>query len=215
MPKINVYLPDDLAEAVRSSGVPVSTICQRALEAAVREANRHDHADVRALHPTGAGRRVRCCEPGRCRRRRPRERARAAALLTGDGVAAKAFAQLGVTDELVVAAMERRSSTADGSATYFKALQEALKLGHNYIGTEHLALGIDKGTPAADVLGDLGVTLSGLRSQVMTVLTGLGIAAPAHTAPAPELGKKLDEVIQRLEQLERSGADVAISLGCD
>src|SRR5689334_602732 len=36
MPKINVYLPDDLAEAVRETGVPVSAICQRALDQAVR-----------------------------------------------------------------------------------------------------------------------------------------------------------------------------------
>ncbi|MEV4282819.1 ATP-dependent Clp protease ATP-binding subunit, partial [Actinoplanes xinjiangensis] len=36
MPKINVYLPDDLAEAVRETGLPVSPICQRALEHAVR-----------------------------------------------------------------------------------------------------------------------------------------------------------------------------------
>jgi ATP-dependent Clp protease ATP-binding subunit ClpA len=35
MPKINVYLPDDLADAVRDTGVPISTICQRALELAV------------------------------------------------------------------------------------------------------------------------------------------------------------------------------------
>ena len=34
--KINVYLPDDLAEAVKEMGVPVSAICQRALEASVR-----------------------------------------------------------------------------------------------------------------------------------------------------------------------------------
>jgi ATP-dependent Clp protease ATP-binding subunit ClpA len=36
VPKINVYLPDDLADAVKEAGVPVSAICQRALEAAVR-----------------------------------------------------------------------------------------------------------------------------------------------------------------------------------
>ncbi|MFC7649606.1 Clp protease N-terminal domain-containing protein [Streptosporangium lutulentum] len=36
MPKINVYLPDELAEAVKTAGVPVSAICQRALEQAVR-----------------------------------------------------------------------------------------------------------------------------------------------------------------------------------
>jgi len=36
VPKINVYLPDDLADAVKEMGVPVSAICQRALEASVR-----------------------------------------------------------------------------------------------------------------------------------------------------------------------------------
>src|SRR6266545_6747752 len=37
MPKINVYLPDELARAVRDAQVPVSAVCQVALERAVRE----------------------------------------------------------------------------------------------------------------------------------------------------------------------------------
>jgi ATP-dependent Clp protease ATP-binding subunit ClpC len=36
MPKVNVYLPDDLAAAVREAGIPVSPVCQRALAEAVR-----------------------------------------------------------------------------------------------------------------------------------------------------------------------------------
>ena len=36
MPKINVYLPDDLAESVKETGLPVSAICQRALEQSVK-----------------------------------------------------------------------------------------------------------------------------------------------------------------------------------
>ena len=36
MPKINVYLPDDLAAAVKAAGFPVSPVCQRALADAVR-----------------------------------------------------------------------------------------------------------------------------------------------------------------------------------
>ena len=43
MPKINVYLPDDLADAVKEAGIPVSAICQRSLEQAVRRV-----VDVRA-----------------------------------------------------------------------------------------------------------------------------------------------------------------------
>lgn len=38
MPKINVYLPDDLAGAVRAAGIPVSAVCQRALADAVAAA---------------------------------------------------------------------------------------------------------------------------------------------------------------------------------
>ena len=37
MPKINVYLPDDLAAAVRDAQIPVSAVCQAALERAVRD----------------------------------------------------------------------------------------------------------------------------------------------------------------------------------
>ena len=37
-PKINVYLPDDLAAEVRSAGIPVSAVCQQALADAVAQA---------------------------------------------------------------------------------------------------------------------------------------------------------------------------------
>jgi len=47
MPKVNVYLPDDLAEAVKDAGVPVSAVCQRALERAVRR--------VTAIREIGTG----------------------------------------------------------------------------------------------------------------------------------------------------------------
>src|SRR5215471_4314947 len=36
MPKINVYLPDELAAAVKAAGVPVSPVCQKALAEAVQ-----------------------------------------------------------------------------------------------------------------------------------------------------------------------------------
>ncbi len=37
MPEINVYLPGELAAAVKDAGVPVSAVCRRALEQAVRQ----------------------------------------------------------------------------------------------------------------------------------------------------------------------------------
>ena len=36
MPKINVYLPDELADAVKDLSIPVSAVCQQALQQAVR-----------------------------------------------------------------------------------------------------------------------------------------------------------------------------------
>ena len=54
MPKINVYLPDELAAAVRDAQVPVSAICQAALERAVR-----DIGAARSTDEPPAGGRVR------------------------------------------------------------------------------------------------------------------------------------------------------------
>ena len=53
MPKINVYLPDDLADAVRDAGIPVSAVCQRALEQAVRRVTAIRETALTDL--TGAG----------------------------------------------------------------------------------------------------------------------------------------------------------------
>src|SRR3954465_15301002 len=58
MPKINVYLPDDLAAQVKAAGIPVSPVCQQALAEAVRtvgrarqaiEAMRRDNVDPQLL----------------------------------------------------------------------------------------------------------------------------------------------------------------------
>src|SRR5882757_5703665 len=55
MPKINVYLSDELSDAVRESGVPVSAICQRALETSVKRVTAIRAATIGDLDgdPTG------------------------------------------------------------------------------------------------------------------------------------------------------------------
>ena len=65
MPKINVYLPDDLAEAVRDAGIPVSAVCQAALARAVREATSLQEGDEPMPEP--GVRRHRRERPGRGR----------------------------------------------------------------------------------------------------------------------------------------------------
>jgi ATP-dependent Clp protease ATP-binding subunit ClpC len=208
MPKVNVYLPDDLADAVRETGVPVSKVCQRALEQAVRDV-RSTKIEGVAIVPTFE---------------RFTNRARTVVRLSGDhatregvdlgsehvllglveegeGVGARALAALGVTTEAVSASADKRSSTADGSGVYRQALHEALKLGHNYIGTEHMALGMAEiaNTTARDILNELGVTAAALRHQVITILTDIGVPA----APPADVATKLDQIVKRLEDLEK------------
>jgi hypothetical protein len=82
----------------------------------------------------------------------------AALLVEPDGVAAKIIQRAGLTAEQVYAAvgagpaaagedtdaatLRELSFAASGKATFKGALKAALRLGHNYIGTEHLLLGV-------------------------------------------------------------------------
>ena len=54
------------------------------------------------------------------------------------------------------------------------ALREALSLGHNYIGTEHILLGLVRESEgvAARILNDLDVDADRVRQEVMRVLSG-------------------------------------------
>jgi Clp amino terminal domain, pathogenicity island component len=98
----------------------------------------------------------------------------AAFLSEPEGLAAKAIRQAGLTPEQVYAAVGTgpapqlpnqdgaglRELTFDDStkAAFKEALKWALRMGHNYIGTEHLLLGVlFTGGPAAEALSALGL----------------------------------------------------------
>src|SRR5260221_1365731 len=105
------------------------------------------------------------------------------------------------------------------------SLREALQLGHNYIGTEHILLGLIREGEgvAAQVLVKLGADLNLVRQQVMQLLHGdqgkgpAAAGAPSETAPSTSLvldqfGRnltagaregKLDPVIGREQEIER------------
>ena len=104
----------------------------------------------------------------------------------GEGVAAKALESLGISLEAVrqkVAETIGPASTAGTGSPPFTprakkvlelSLREALQLGHNYIGTEHMLLGlIREGEGVApQVLVNLGADLSQVRQQVIQLLSG-------------------------------------------
>src|SRR5438270_10097623 len=93
-----------------------------------------------------------------------------------------------------------------------RALREALSLGHNYIGTEHILLGLIREGEgvAAQVLVKLGADLNRVRQQVIQLLSGYSQGKEAATAGAPAEGTPatslvLDQFGRNLTQSAREG----------
>mgnify|MGYP001185782960 FL=1 len=104
----------------------------------------------------------------------------------GEGVAAKGLESLGISLEAVRSQVEeligQGASSPSGHIPFTPrakkvlelSLREALQLGHNYIGTEHILLGLIREGEgvAAQVLVKLGADLSRVRQQVIQLLSG-------------------------------------------
>ncbi len=117
----------------------------------------------------------------------------------GEGVAAKALESLGISLEAVREKVEETIGPAGTSTTGSPpftprakkvlelSLREALQLGHNYIGTEHMLLGLVREGEgvAAQVLVSLGADLSRVRQQVIQLLSGYQAAGPRRPPPVP------------------------------
>jgi hypothetical protein len=103
-----------------------------------------------------------------------------------DGIAAKALLAEGLTADGVEAAIlaitPRGASTVDSppftpraASCLENALSEALQLGHNYIGTEHILLGLftDPDGLSARIMRESGIAYDAMRERVVEMLTGL------------------------------------------
>ncbi len=161
----------------------------------------------------------------------------------GEGVAAKALESLGISLEAVRSQVEeiigQGGSSPSGHIPFTPrakkvlelSLREALQLGHNYIGTEHILLGLIREGEgvAAQVLVKLGADLSRVRQQVIQLLsgyagsgsqeggkagasTGSGGESPSGSLVLDQFGrnltqqareKKLDPVVGRSREIER------------
>jgi ATP-dependent Clp protease ATP-binding subunit ClpC len=144
----------------------------------------------------------------------------------GEGVAAKALESLGISLEAVREKVEETIGPAGSSTTGSPpftprakkvlelSLREALQLGHNYIGTEHMLLGLVREGEgvAVQVLVSLGADLSRVRQQVIQLLSGYqspgGKEAPAGVGPStgqetPSGSPVLDQFGRNLTQLAR------------
>ncbi|TKK90716.1 ATP-dependent Clp protease ATP-binding subunit, partial [Herbidospora galbida] len=142
----------------------------------------------------------------------------------GEGVAAKALESLGISLEGVRQQVEeiigQGQSAPSGHIPFTPrakkvlelSLREALQLGHNYIGTEHILLGLIREGEgvAAQVLVKLGADLNRVRQQVIQLLHGYqgGKEAAASGGPqesAPSTSLVLDQFGRNLTQAAREG----------
>ncbi len=116
----------------------------------------------------------------------------------GEGIAAKALQNLGVVDlvqvrnlvEDIIGVGEQEVIGEIGMTRRAKkvielAVDEARRLHHHYIGTEHLLLGLlrEGDGIAAKVLEKLNVDLKKARIEVVQVLTSLDLGKPESEAP--------------------------------
>jgi ATP-dependent Clp protease ATP-binding subunit ClpC len=150
----------------------------------------------------------------------------------GEGVAAKVLSNLGIeltkvrsAVEFIIGRGERQVMGDIGLTPRAKkvielAVDEARRLGHHYIGTEHLLLGLIREGEgiAAGVLESLGVNLEKVRSEVIKVLTQTG-SNPHHgdrrSSKTPTIdqlgidltaqarGGQLDPIVGRDDEIER------------
>jgi ATP-dependent Clp protease ATP-binding subunit ClpC len=141
----------------------------------------------------------------------------------GEGVAAKGLEALGISLEGVRAQVEEiigQGQQAPSGHIPFTprakkvlelSLREALQLGHNYIGTEHILLGLIREGEgvAAQVLVKLGADLNRVRQQVIQLLSGyqgkeaVQTGGPAEGTPSTSL--VLDQFGRNLTQAAREG----------
>jgi len=133
-------------------------------------------------------------------------------LREGDGVAARVLSALEVSLEdvrgeimRIVGEGEHETQgqipfTPRAKKVLELALREALSLGHNYIGTEHILLGLVRESEgvAARILGDLDADADRIRQEVMRVLSGPGRRSQKAEAPAgAPAGKKSSKVLDQ------------------
>lgn len=141
----------------------------------------------------------------------------------GEGVAAQVLANLGIDLRRLRAEVEKVVGTGDnilllGEIPFTPqakkvlefAVEEAQNLGHNYVGTEHILLGLirqEEGV-SARVLENLGVRLETVREEVINLL---GETQPTYGPPMVTPGKvrsrtpTLDDFGRDLTQMAREG----------
>lgn len=245
MPKINVYLTDELADAVKETGLPVSAICQRALEQSVKRVSAIRAAvlaDLDAQDPTAGL--TQFTDRTRAAIRLGVEQARAVGaaavssqhllhglLAEGGNLALHVLRAMDIDPEPIARELgqhtrDDKSQEApaadrfDGTAANVLelAITEAITLGHNYVGCEHLLLGLvaEPDGGGGQALRARGVDLRSARGAVVSALAGYvhlrATTAGQATGPAADAAAMLRQALQPLlDRLDRLENHVGLS----
>ena len=148
-------------------------------------------------------------------------------LKEGEGIAAKALESLGASIDAAREKLREAAGPVSSSSTASppftpkakkvleSSLREALRLGHSYIGTEHMLLGLlqEEEGIAISILEDIGVDVSKIRDTVLSMMensgTGSATSQPSSSskADAADAGGSavLDQFGRNLTQLAREG----------
>ena len=145
----------------------------------------------------------------------------------GEGVAAKALESLGISldavrqqvEEIIGQGQQAPSGhipfTPRAKKVLELSLRESLQLGHNYIGTEHILLGLirEGDGVAAQVLVRLGADRNRVRQQVIQLLHGHQGKEPVSARSAERQLRLLPAVRARLEEVEHRLAAIEQRVG--
>ncbi|HET9129005.1 MAG TPA: ATP-dependent Clp protease ATP-binding subunit [Propionibacteriaceae bacterium] len=142
----------------------------------------------------------------------------------GDGVAAKALEELGITLEAVREQVEdiigHGQNVPQGHIPFTPrakkvlefSLREALQMNHSYIGTEHILLGLIREGEgvAVDALIKLGADLNKIRTTTLQLISGYQGKEPSTSGapdvgPAPTSATVLEQFGRNLTQAAREG----------
>ncbi len=138
-------------------------------------------------------------------------------ILEGEGIAAKALEMMEIDPDEVRQEVEKLIGSANVKPVKLSytprakrvielSYDEARRLGHSYIGTEHILLGLIREGEgvAAHVLNNLGVNLNNARQQVLMLL-GSGDSSDSGTASTNHNTPTLDEMGRDLTKIAKEG----------
>lgn len=136
----------------------------------------------------------------------------------GEGIAAKALLSLNISLEKVQAEVETLIGKGQDKPTTIAytprakkvielSMDEARKLGHTYVGTEHILLGLIREGEgvAARVLNNLGVSLNKARQQVLQLLGNSEVVAQNHGSSAQNNTPTLDGLARDITAIAKEG----------